>query len=127
MPIRMVKHITRDFVRANPHDLFVFGDNLAGRGFGGQARAMRGQPNAVGIPTKRRPDMDESSFFTDADLAEVQAAVEPALQRIRAHLESGKFVILPEDGIGTGLAQLPQRAPAIDKWLRAQLLSLAFV
>ncbi|KKL05458.1 hypothetical protein LCGC14_2605850, partial [marine sediment metagenome] len=51
-------HITRQMLRDEPDTLFVFGDNMQRRGLGGQAFAMRGEPNAVGIPTKIFPSMD---------------------------------------------------------------------
>ena len=53
--VERIRFITREYVRANPDKIFLFGDNLEQRGLGGQAAAMRGEPNAVGIPTKKRP------------------------------------------------------------------------
>ena len=53
MPVIFMSSITREFVRNHPDFIFVFGDNLAKKGLGGQAREMRGEPNAVGIATKR--------------------------------------------------------------------------
>jgi hypothetical protein len=102
--------------RAEPDALFVFGDNLARRGKGGQA-VIRDEPNAVGIPTKRRPSRDSSAFFTDADLLEAMRAATPDLQRIADHLKAGGAVVWPADGIGTGRAELEHRAPVIWDWL----------
>lgn len=66
MSFRYVKYITRQMMRAEPTTLFVFGDNLAQVGYGGQAKEMRGEPNAVGIPTKRKPSRTApDEFFTD--------------------------------------------------------------
>ncbi len=53
--------ITRAEVRANPDRYYVFGDNMTGTGYGGQAAQMRGEVNAVGVPTKWRPDNNEGS------------------------------------------------------------------
>jgi hypothetical protein len=47
-----LKHITREMVRADPSTVFVFGDNMARNGLAGQAKEMRGEPNAIGVPTK---------------------------------------------------------------------------
>ncbi len=69
MPIIREPRITRQMVREHPDRLFVFGDNLARVGYGGQAREMRDEPNAVGIPTKKLPTMTEGAFFSDADVA----------------------------------------------------------
>ena len=116
--------ITRRVLRANPDVLFVFGDNLQGAGFGGQAAEMRGEPNAVGIPTKRAPRMTPDAFFSDQDLPEVLQAFEEPFRRLRAHLEGGKDVIMPEAGIGTGFARLEQKAPAIHEALERHLREL---
>lgn len=107
------KRITRQMLRDEPEKLFVFGDNLDRRGLGGQARAMRGEQNAVIIPTKRSPSMAEGSFFTDADLREAMWAICPALITLAYHLRGGGTVVWPADGIGTGLADLERRAPKI--------------
>ncbi|MGX9980747.1 DUF7831 domain-containing protein [Methylobacterium fujisawaense] len=100
-------------LRAEPDALFVFGDNLAGWGYGGQAAEMRDEPNAIGVPTKRRPFMDAGAFFTDDDWSRFKAAAAAPFARLAQHLEAGGTVVWPVDGIGTGLARLPQRAPQI--------------
>ena len=61
--IERMRNISRAYVRANRDKLFLFGDNLERRGFGGQAAAMRGEPNAVGIPTKKKPSYAGDAFF----------------------------------------------------------------
>ena len=108
--IRYVKRYTRSEIRANPNTLYVFGDNLERRGLGGQAKECRGEPNAVGIPTKRSPSMAESSFLSDADFEEVRPIIQAAFRKLASY--DGP-IVWPEDGVGTGLAQLPQRAPRI--------------
>ena len=50
-----MKWITRSFVREHRDHIFLFGDNLARSGFGGQAAQMRAEPNAIGLPTKKLP------------------------------------------------------------------------
>jgi hypothetical protein len=108
-----VRRYYRDEIRANPERLYVFGDNVSTLGRGGQAKECRGEPNTVGIPTKWHPMMDEGSFFCDGDLAKVRPRIQAEFRTLAAHLASGRDVVWPSDGIGTGLAQLPQRAPAI--------------
>lgn len=109
-------------IRAEPSTLFVFGDNFQRRGFGGQAIEMRGEPNSVGIPTKRSPNNYDSSFLNDYDYGEWSRAVAPDLKRLREH--SGQ-IVWPWNGIGTGLAQLQTRAPMIWRTLEAFRLELA--
>lgn len=104
------KHITREMLRAEPNTLFVFGDNIQRRGYGGQAKEMRDEPNAVGIPTKMRPSMNESAFFSDASLNLWMRESGPGRDRLREH--EGR-IVWPADGIGTGWAQLRKRAPAV--------------
>ncbi len=107
-------HITRAMLRAEPEKLFVFGDNMHRKGLGGQAKEMRGEPNAVGIPTKVYPGMDNGAFFTNSDLSVfVNHAV---LDYLRLARHPG-VIIWPADGIGTGLAQLEKRAPKIWHWI----------
>jgi hypothetical protein len=66
--IEFAEFITRASCRANPDKTFLFGDNAIHAGFGGQAaKEMRGEPNAIGIPTKFYPNMRDDSFFTDKD------------------------------------------------------------
>jgi hypothetical protein len=113
MPFRTEKFITRDMLRAEPATLFVFGDNVRRRGTGGQAAEMRGEKNAVGIPTKWAPSMYEGAFFSDRDYAAVHAIVFPIFMRLGMHLAQGGDVVWPQDGIGTGRAELARRAPAI--------------
>lgn len=112
MPLRYEPILSVALCRQNPDALVVFGDNLAGWGKGGQA-VIRDEPNAVGIPTKKAPRMRENAFLSDADLYAVRAEAAPIFARLRAHLEAGGTVIWPTNGIGTGLAELPARAPRI--------------
>ncbi|MBK7804129.1 MAG: hypothetical protein IPJ55_15990 [Chloracidobacterium sp.] len=76
------KWVTRTFVREHRDHIFLFGDNLVRRGLGGQASAMRGEPNVVGIPTKKLPSNNENAFFTDAELAQNKAAISQAFEHL---------------------------------------------
>lgn len=119
MSFRTEKRITRAMMRAEPGTLFAFGDNIGRKDNGGQAREMRGEPNAVGIPTKWLPSMSAEAFFTDADFDRVRSAIEVPLGRLAQHLANGGHVVWPEDGIGTGLAELATRAPRIFAYINA--------
>ena len=124
MGIRYAVSYLREQIKAAPDTLYIFGDNFERKGFGGQAAEARGEPNAVGIPTKRAPSMRPDAFMTDADLERLQAEARPALDRLRRHLDAGGDVVMPDAGIGTGLAQMATRAPACWAWLCAELRSL---
>lgn len=122
--VRRMEVVRRSTLRANPDTLFVFGDNLEGWGLGGQAKEMRGEPNAFGIPTKRSPRLSPDAFFTDADFEYFKKRVSPQFEVLRRHVRNGGSVVIPKDGIGTGLAQLPRRAPKIWRWLNEQFETL---
>ena len=64
---RTDKIITRDKVKENPDVLYLFGDNLLRKGLGGQAKEMRGEPNTLGIVSKKYPSNNKDSFYTDDD------------------------------------------------------------
>src|SRR4051812_43078883 len=98
-----MQYITRAVVRANRETLYVFGDNMQRRGLGGQAKAMRGEPNAIGVPVKWAPKRTEDAYFTDDDFAKVHEAIRAAFTDIRAWLDSGRDVVIPAEGLGSGL------------------------
>ncbi len=109
--------ITREGVRSYLDWLFVFGDNVLRKGLGGQAKEMRGEPNAVGIITKRKPSNLYGSFFYDDDFDEWFDLAKKDFQRILSHVEAGGVVVWPADGIGTGRAKLANRAPSILRYI----------
>ncbi|TNC08749.1 hypothetical protein FF100_28305 [Methylobacterium terricola] len=118
MPIRRETYITRQMLQNEPDTLFVFSDTLIGKGSDGHAQEMRGEPNAVGIPTKKLPTMDPSAFFVDGDEGFFLLAAEPPFRRLTTHLQAGGIVVWPAAGIGTGAADLQTRAPII--WARLE-------
>jgi hypothetical protein len=117
MPMIRQKFILREDLRANPAVLYLFGDNLLRVGYGGQAKEMRGEPNAVGIATKKAPGMRESDFFTDDEYGENRWCIEKDFQRAFHHAKQGGTVVVPYDGLGTGLSELPLRAPRTNQFI----------
>lgn len=124
MPIRYQRRIHRDDLRLHPSWYYLFGDNMQEEGYGGQAREMRGEPNAIGVPTKHAPSMAEHAFFTDGVncTAKVQARWGDIFARIESLLHAGAIVVIPTDGLGTGLSQLPQRAPRLYQCLANKIV-----
>ena len=100
---------------------FVFGDNRVHRGHKGQAAAMRGEPNSIGIITKRLPTMQVSAYLTDDDFQQNRKWMSEGLDRVHAALLEGRTLVFPEAGLGTGPADLPRRAPKTFAWLEQQL------
>lgn len=120
MTIILQSRIYRADLRANPNVLYVFGDNEARIGFGGQAAEMRGEPNAIGVATLSAPGV-----FWREDNHDLQAAV---IDRDMTPLFVAKLarqlIIFPLDGIGTGLAQLETRAPTTFAHLQRRIEEL---
>jgi hypothetical protein len=112
MPIIRQKWIDRKDLKANPDRFYVFGDNVERRGYGGQAAQMRGEPNAIGVVTKWKPSMAPGAFFDDS--IQCQILVLQDLHVVQKVLDEGKTVVVPEDGIGTGLSRLHATAPKLD-------------
>lgn len=124
--IERMRFNTREYVRANRDKLFLFGDNLEQRGLGGQAAAMRGEPNAIGIPTKKSPSYKDDAFFSDAEFEQNKAAIDAAFDTLmRAVTETIRSIVIPLDGLGTGRAQLDTRAPRTFAYLQKRLAELA--
>lgn len=124
--IIVVKLYTRDMIRWLPQKLFVFGDNLARVGYGGQAAEARGEPNSVGIVTKLSP----AAYLSDTEehFYLVKEPIKEAFVRLAQHLQSGHDVVWPRDGVGTGLARLSEVAPQVFEGIercRKHLFSMA--
>lgn len=117
--IILQKMIYRSDLRANQGKaIYLFGDNLLRVGYGGQAKEMRGEPNAIGVPTKKRGSMDPDAFFSDDTLnANIQAILDPVLEAMKMAC-AGYVIVVPSDGLGTGLARLPELAPVTNEFLR---------
>ena len=119
--IKYLNWIERADLRKNPSNFFLFGDNIARAGLGGQAAEMRGESNAIGIATKRRPNMHPDSFFSDLRVSDRMALLAD-LSEVELKLAAGYTVICPSSGLGTGLSELPIRAPLLysnlKKWFQ---------
>jgi hypothetical protein len=110
--------ISRADLQDNPDKIYVFGDNVERYGYGGQAKEMRGEPNAFGIPTKWAPSMSDDAYFSDRQYNGIVIILDLHFQKLRNLIENGTSVVFPTNGIGTGLSQLPQRAPIVNDFLQ---------
>jgi hypothetical protein len=94
--VERMNTITRAYVRANPNKLFLFGDNLERKGFGGQAAAMRGEPNAIGVPTKKKPSHFPDAYFTDSEFEQNKFAIDIAFVTLtKAISDSITAIVIP--------------------------------
>lgn len=117
MPLTYQNRIYRRDLRANPTALYLFGDNERRQGLGGQAREMRGEPNAHGIRTKYAPGMTypsdfwvEDSLDPNSHLHYCRMLTEDFVKPL-IWITKGREVVVPSAGLGTGLARLELYAP----------------
>ncbi|AEQ32694.1 hypothetical protein CE11_00477 [Megavirus courdo11] len=101
---------TVDDVKKNPHALFVYGDNDVHVGKGGQA-IIRDCVNTIGLPTKKYPNNQLTSFYTDLEYHDNIKKIDYAINNIINLSKKYDYVVLPRDGFGTGLAKLKENAP----------------
>lgn len=120
MPLILQSRIYRVDLRANPDVLYVFGDNEIREGFGGQAAEMRGEPNAIGVATLFAP----GSFWREEDAPRQCGVIDADIQPVVDALRSGRTVVFPLDGIGSGLARLEQASPTTWRHLQARISEL---
>jgi len=121
------KTILRADLMRNPSVLYIFGDNVKREGLGGQAWEMRGEPNAFGICTKRAPDSRAESYFSDDSVDDLIQIIND-LKALRKHIDWGlDAIVFPADGIGTGLSDLPQKAPRLWAYLNTELMKFGIV
>ena len=124
MPLIFQDRIERSDLMRHPERLYLFGDNEQRRGLGGQARACRGCRNAVGVATKRSPAQSEDAYWSDAEFERLTAIIDTDLDRAFDHVRRDGIVVCPTAGLGTGLAQLPTRAPRVFAHLRQRISEL---
>lgn len=121
------KFISRADIQSTfPTHIYLFGDNMKRVGMGGQAASMRGEPNSFGVPTKWLPDNRDTSYFCDEDFpGPVENAINFPLNLAFAWLLHTGKVVVPRDGLGTGLSELPTRAPKIYNYIEYKIALLA--
>lgn len=107
----------------HPNYLYVFGDNDIGKGCGGQA-VIRNQPNSLGIPTKKYPSNYPQSFYNDSEYLVNVSKINRALTKLITEATHYDQVIFPKDGLGTGLSQLPTKAPQTYHYLVTKIYEL---
>ena len=116
---------TRADVESRQDAIFLFGDNTEDRQSGytpaSTQAVIRGLENAIGIDTKKNRFTDINSYFTDTDFDIFKSQVDEAIQTA---INSGKTIVLPADGIGTGKAELAIRAPRLFAYLQQKLQDL---
>lgn len=126
MPLMRQKWIKREDLQSNPNVLYVFGDNMVRKGYGGQAAEMRGEPNGIGVVTKTAPHMGDDAFFgEEPHQIEVQnRTIDSDMKPLFEHVKAGGIVVWPTDDIGTERAELARRSPSTWAHLKAKFAAL---
>jgi hypothetical protein len=106
----------------NPDKIYVFGDNLIGKGTGGQAK-IRYAKNSFGIPTKRLPSRTKNAYFSDQ--MDEKIAIYDSIIKLKKMYDNGKTIVFPVDGLGTGLSKMPEFSPKLFKYMN-NLISKTF-
>ena len=121
MPIVYQTRINRQDLKVNPDVLYVFGDNDERRGYGGLAASVRGEPNAVGVRTKKAPTMAPGAFYSDSEKEKHVSDMASDLLPVEEHLRQGNIVVFPISPLGSGYAKLEELAPETYHQLRTMV------
>lgn len=114
MVVMIHNRFTPELCQEHQQKLFVFGDNLQRKGKRGQA-AIRDEQNAFGIATKIAPLMSPPAFFGNDDtyLPDVIKDIRLIYDTYHAPWSRYTAVVFPAQGLGTGLARLPETSPTM--------------
>jgi len=98
-------------VKSHPETLFVYGDNDMHIGYDEQS-VIRNEPNAFGIPTKKRPDTKSDAFYTD-DQFEMNADRfnDILIKLINTFVKSEYTTLAFPSDLAIGHSQMSLRAP----------------
>ena len=125
-PLKVLKkkeYYTKDWAKKHPKYLIVFGENDQEKNSGKKQyntqAIVREFPNAIGLRTCYRP----GEGFRDDRLNENKKMIDADIKEILDRWGTGDYtqIIIPADGLGTGVAQLPQKAKRTYKYLQKAL------
>jgi hypothetical protein len=100
--------------------LFVFGDNDIQKGCKGQA-VIRYCDNSIGLSTKKVPSYAITAYYTDTEFEEQKNKIINAIEDIVIESDKYDIIYFPEDGLGTGLSKLDEKAPRTLQFLNEVL------
>lgn len=115
MPVRLKVIVQKEWFSIfdcarHPNWLYIFGDNMDGYGKGGQA-VIRDCRNSIGIPTKRHPANTTGDYMSDR--TDERRAIIEALEAMVSYERKFITIVFPADGLGTGLAKMPEKSPEL--------------
>jgi len=92
--------ITRAYLKRHRYEIFVFGDNLLHKGYGGAAK-LRDMPNTYGFVTKKAPNNNDGSFYKPE---EYKPKFQTELAKLERRIEEYDDYIFLISRLGGGLA-----------------------
>jgi hypothetical protein len=116
---------TRAEVEQNPTELYVFGENDINQ-FSQQKQdqtqaVIRGLKNAIGVRTCSAPGTGYIDTNYTTNVQNINKDFKAIETRFKNSNGKYKQVVFPGDGLGTGVAQLPQNAPRTDAYLKQRI------
>lgn len=124
MPVFDIPMVTRDRVRAGKLFLFAFDDDEMRLTEGGLAAQCRGEPNTIGIRTRRAPGSDPESVWNDTHIALHQQQLDEDFALLISWAEAGGPVFLPKAGLGNLAPRLVDTAPRTYLFLQKKVKEL---
>jgi hypothetical protein len=124
MPVFDIPMVTRDRVRAGKLFLFAFDDDEMRMTDDALAGQCRGEPNAVGIRTRRTPGPEAAATWRDNELAQHQAMLDEDFSLLISWVEAGGPVFLPKAGLGMLQPRLVDTAPRTFLFLQKKVKEL---
>ena len=107
------KYIVREDLRNNPNVIYLFSDNLQRIGFDGQSKEMRGEPNSIGIVTKKT----QTEYFSDNEYDKNIVLIEQDIKRI----PKNRLIVIPSEGIGLGVDKMIDYSPKTYNFLKIKI------
>lgn len=98
--INTTKFITAEFLDKHPDCIFVFGDNLIRRGYGGAAN-LRDHAQSYGFITKKYPGTRDGDYYKPE---EYQSVFEEELKKLISMIESNPTKMFIISKLGSNLA-----------------------
>ncbi len=124
MPVFDIPMVTRDRVRAGKLFLFAFDDDEMRLTEGTLAAQCRGEPNTIGIRTRRAPGADPENVWTDTDIQRHQQQLDEDFALLILWVEAGGPVFLPKAGLGNLQPRLVDTAPRTYLFLQKKVKEL---
>jgi hypothetical protein len=124
MPVFDIPMVTRDRVRAGKLFLFAFDDDEMRLTEAGLAGQCRGEPNGVGVRTRRAPGNDPTAVWRDDHLAQYQQMIDDDFAILVSWVEAGGPVFLPKAGLGMLMPRLVDTAPRTYLFLQKKVKEL---